>query len=447
MKALKEKYSRRSLLKALGVGAAMLPILNNEAFGADAGPAAAGGAAGSTMGANGFMTRFVAIACTNGIYQTNWWQSGNDLTTGTLLPILAPLKPFISKVLIPHNIQNSDLYNTTGHYAGHFGYEGTLTGTAQGTSPGIDTLIAKATPSLPNALLNLGCNTSNHWFAIGANGPTTANLNPSSVFAQLFSGVNMTPAQMVNVQARKKSILDLVIAQLTTFSGIVGTDDKAKIQSHLTAVRDIEQALTSTQTLTLGCAPPTLASSGSYGQSVSDYQALVAIQLKLAAAALTCGVTRAVTIEMNDDGGANFLTFPWLPGVSQDNYHAIAHRTSSGNPNADKTAIDAWFYQQYATNLLAPLDSAAEGSGTALDNTCVLITTDMQDGQSHLVQSLPWTMVGSCGGFFKTGQVVECNNAPNNQLLTSILHAMGQTSVTGVGNSKYSGDLDSLLKA
>ena len=263
------------------------------------------------------------------------------------------------------------------------------------------------------------------------------------MFTQLFAGANLTPAQMVNLQGRKKSILDLVTTQLTAFQGVVGTDDKIKIQSHLDAVRNIEASLTS-MTQTVGCVPPTLGASASYGQAVSDYPALVAIQLKLAAAAITCGVSRAITIELNDDGGANFLTFPWLQ-VSQDNYHAIAHRTSSGNPNADKTLIDQWFYQQYATNLLALLDSTAEGSGTALDNTCVLITTDMQDGQSHWVKALPWTMVGSCGGFFKTGRVVEVNNAPNNKLLTSILHAMGQTSVTGVGPSQYSGDLDSLL--
>jgi len=38
-------------------------------------------------------------------------------------------------------------------------------------------------------------------------------------------------------------------------------------------------------------------------------------------------------------------------------------------------------------------------------------------------------------------------NVPNNQLLTSVLHAVGMTSVTGVGDAKYTGDLDSMLKA
>ena len=51
-------------------------------------------------------------------------------------------------------------------------------------------------------------------------------------------------------------------------------------------------------------------------------------------------------------------------------------------------------------------------------------------------------MIGSGGGFFKTGRLVTlASQVPNNQLLTSILHAMGIAS-TGVGDPKYPGNLD-----
>jgi hypothetical protein len=435
---MKEKYSRRALLKALGVGAAMLPLLNNEAFGADGGAPAAGGDGGA-LGADGFPKRFICVVWTNGTYQKNWWQSGNDLTTGTLLPILAPLTQFRNKLLIPHNIAIANVYSSN-MYGGHSGYPCILTGTKSGTSASIDTLIAQSTPNLANAQLNLGCRTSNShlsWKAGGvANTPTTS---PTNVFNQLFAGANLSPAQISNVQARKKSILDLVTTQLTAFEGVVGTDDKVKIESHLTSVRSIEQSLTG-QTLTVGCAPPALGATVDYTQT-ANYPAFVDIQMKLAAAAVTCGISRAVTLELIDDGGGNSLTFPWL-SVSQSNYHAIAHL--GANAAADKTTIDTWFYQQVATNLLTPLDGSAEGSGTTLDNTCVLIANDMQEGNTHFDHNVPWLIAGSCGGFFKTGQVVELSNAPNNQLLTTIMHAMGQTSVTSVGTG-YTGDVDSLL--
>ncbi len=435
---MKEKYSRRALLKTLGVGGLLLPILNNEAFGADAG---AGGAASGTMGANGFPTRFICVVCTNGVYQKSWYQTGStDLTTGTLLPILAPLTAFRTKMLIPHNICIQNVFNTN-QYGGHSGYPCILTGTQRGTSASIDTLIAQATPNLANAQLNLGCHTSNSHLSFKAGGvANTPNTSPSKVFSQLFAGANLTPAQVSNVQARKKSVLDLVTTQLTAFQGVVGTDDKVKIQSHLDSIRSIEQSLSGQPVMTVGCSAPTLGS-GSATQSAADYPNLVAQQLKIAAAAVTCGVSRAVTIELIDDGGGNGLTFPWL-SVSQSNYHAIAHLGAGAA--ADKTTIDTWFHQQYATNLLTPLDSSAEGSGTTLDNTCVLIANDMQEGNTHYDKNVPWLMIGSCGGFFKTGRAVELNNAANNQLLTTILHAMGQTSVMSVGD-QYTGNVDSLL--
>lgn len=431
---MKEKYSRRALLKTLGVGAALLPMLNNEAVAATA--------PGGAVGPNGFPKRFICVVMTNGIYQKSWWQTsgGTDLTAGTLLPIMAPLTPFRKKLLIPHNVSIQNVFNSN-NYGGHFGYPCILTGTQKGTSASIDTLIAQASPNLPNAQLNLGCRTSNSHLSFKAGGiANSPNSSPKNVFNQLFAGAKLTPTQIVNVQSRRKSILDLVTTQLTTFQGVVGTDDKSKIQSHLDAIRGIENSLSGQTTMTTGCAAPTLDTTVDFTKT-ANYPALVAAQMQLAAAAVTCGISNAVTIELVDDGGGNSLTFPWL-SVSQSNYHAIAHLGAGAA--ADKTVIDTWFLQQLATNLLAPLDAAVEGTGTALDNSCVLVANDMAEGNTHYDKNVPWLMAGSCGGFFKTGRVVELNNAPNNQLLTTILHAMGQPSVASVGDM-YPGNVDSLL--
>ena len=433
---LKEKYSRRALLKALGVGAGMLPLLNNEwAAAAPAGPATAAG---------GMPKRFICIVITNGIYQKNWWQTANgfDLTTGTLLPILAPMTPYRSKLLIPHNIAIQNVFNSN-NYGGHFGYPCILTGTQKGTAASIDTTIAQSVPNVANAQLNLGCRPSNSHLSWKSGGvPNTPNTSPSKVFTQLFSGVSMSPAQVSTTQARRKSVLDLVSTQLTAFQNVVGTDDKVKIQSHLDSIRGIEKSLTG-EVLTVGCAPPAMTGSTLDFTQVGNFPTFVSLMMKLAATSVTCGITRAVTIELIDDGGGNSLTFPFLSGVSGQNYHAIAHQGAGAA--ADKTTIDTWWYTQFAS-LLQILDSSAEGTGTALDNSCVLIANDMQEGNTHYDKNVPWLMAGSCGGFFKTGRVVEVNNAPNNQLLTTILHAMGLTSVASVGDM-YTGNLDTQLGA
>ena len=52
--------------------------------------------------------------------------------------------------------------------------------------------------------------------------------------------------------------------------------------------------------------------------------------------------------------------------------------------------------------------------------------------------------------FFDRGTAVQfasefANQFPNNHLLTSILHALGMTSVTGVGDGRYAGNIDAAL--
>ena len=56
----------------------------------------------------------------------------------------------------------------------------------------------------------------------------------------------------------------------------------------------------------------------------------------------------------------------------------------------------------------------------------------MSEGSFHDVRNIPYVIIGSGGGFFKTGRMVTLpSNVPNNHLLTSVLHALGMTSVTG----------------
>ena len=82
----------------------------------------------------------------------------------------------------------------------------------------------------------------------------------------------------------------------------------------------------------------------------------------LVAAAVICGKSRAVTMDLIDNGGGNSLTFPWLNIPSPD-FHAIAHQGSANY--AQKTVIDQWFYQACVAELVGKLAAATEGSATS----------------------------------------------------------------------------------
>jgi hypothetical protein len=462
------RFSRRTLLQAAGLGVGFLPLLEADfASGQNA----------------AFPKRLITVTWTNGIVPGSFYPPAGPLT-GALPALLAPLEAYKSKILMcRHGTKSASpfdikvMVDAGQEFNGHQSYPALLTGTWKdglvANGPSIDTLIAaelisKGAHKSPQ--LNLGArpySSSTSWKS--ANTKNTAITDPWKIASTLFAGVPTTPGTTPTppstmpggtsaeaLRARRASVLDFVAQDLQRFSGKLGTDDRQKVQHHLEAIRELEGKLSAanmptggaggmtggTGSVGTGCAQPALGSKPSSLTSNTNYPALVDAVFGVAGAAAKCDLARCITIDLIDDGGGNSLTFPWL-NVSSPDYHAIAHLGSADYPN--KIKIDTWFFERLA-GLVKDLASAPEGSGSVLDNTCILVCNDMNEGANHWVKSIPYFMIGSCGGFFKQGQVLSLANAvPNNQLLTTICHAMGLQAAT-VG-SNYAGDLDSQLKA
>ena len=75
------------------------------------------------------------------------------------------------------------------------------------------------------------------------------------------------------------------------------------------------------------CTAPTITPTGLNFNTVANYPNHVKFMSDLVAAAVICGKSRAVTMDLIDNGGGNSLTFPWLNIPSPD-FHAIAHQGS-----------------------------------------------------------------------------------------------------------------------
>jgi hypothetical protein len=169
-----------------------------------------------------------------------------------------------------------------------------------------------------------------------------------------------------------------------------------------------------------------------------DTPALMKVMFDLAAAALRCDFTRVVNIDLYDDGGGDGNSFPWL-GITQD-YHALAHDGSKSYD--DKVKVDAWLFEQVA-NLVGQLEATQEGTGTALDNSVILVTNDMTEGAAHTVDNIPFVLIGKAGGYLKTNQAINFGGQPHNLLLATVVNAM-DIPVTGYGE-KYEGILPELV--
>src|SRR5205823_5395162 len=254
------------------------------------------------------------------------------------------------------------------------------------------------------------------WRASGQQ--NTPETDPYRLFTRLFASTTMPPAQIDLVRLRRQSVLDYLTKDITRFGQRLGTDDRFKIQAHMDSIRELERQLQGTGAppgTPVACTPPTAPVQG----AKLDTPALMKVMFDMAALALKCDVTRVITFDLFTDTGGAGNTFPWL-GINTD-YHTVAHAGAASA--TQKIMIDAWILSQVA-NLVGQLDATVEGTGTALDNSVVLAGSDMNEGALHYVGKIPFLVIGSAGGYFKTGRVLRYSKVPHNRLLASICNAM-----------------------
>lgn len=428
-------FSRRAVLGTLGLSAAFLPLIGAERA----------QAAGS-----GFPKRLVTVTWGHGVCQSLFYPSDDSVNS----EILAPLAPVSSKVLLAAGVDYQAMLAGGHDYDGHFSYPVIYTGTYKNTGgqnctstgPSLDQVYADAVAkqvTLKQPLLAISVQCQGTSFR-AAGQRNTGEGDPKRLFDTLFSSASMPPADVAKLRQRRQSVLDLVATQLQSYQSRLGTEDQAKISAHLDSVRQLEKQLEAGGAT---CDKPMT------NTASNAYQDVVPTMMDIIAMALRCDLTRSVSIAWADDGGGRPVTLPWVD-INSD-LHNIAHQGAGGY--AQKKRSDIWMYQQVA-RLTKQLNDATEGGETVLDHSVVVVGNDMNEGSNHFVGGMPFVLIGSAGGYFKTGRTVRLGSwagktgeywkgksgVPHNQLLASLSNALDMpTESFGDG---YAGTLD-MLKA
>ncbi|HEY0711617.1 MAG TPA: DUF1552 domain-containing protein, partial [Polyangia bacterium] len=166
-------------------------------------------------------------------------------------------------------------------------------------------------------------NNRNRISYLGPNQPVAPESNPSKAFARILAGV--VPAssdagareQAARVLASRKSVLDFVNGDLGRLSARLPADERARLQQHLQALRDLERQLSGggAGEGSAMCAPGS-ATNG------TDYPATSKAMLDLAFQTFACDQSRLITFLWN--GETSQQTFPWLN--INDPHHEMSHQ-------------------------------------------------------------------------------------------------------------------------
>ncbi len=143
--------------------------------------------------------------------------------------------------------------------------------------------------------------------------------------------------------------------------------------------------------------------------------------------------TRIATLQYTNSVGQAKMR--WL-GIDET-HHELSHEPNSNEEAHEKlTKIDTWFCEQlaYLCKRLAETPEPG-GPGSLLDNTTIVWTNELGQGNSHTHDNVPFVLVG--GGLnFKMGQAHDFKGIPHHRLLLAIANAFGHEIKT-FGNPDY----------
>jgi hypothetical protein len=424
--------TRREFLRDVGVGAAMLPFVSNlpslEMFGKR-------------------KQRLVIIFSPDGIVPSTFWPDAEGADFA-LKQSLKPLEEFRNRTLILRGVSDrvrgdgdnhmrgiGCLLTGTELFPGNVqGGSDTPAGWASGIS--IDQEIKNFLQKSPATRtrfgsLEFGVMVPEHadtWTRMcysGPNKPIAPIDDPYQMFGKLYG--------QLKDQETLKSVLDDLREDLAKVKAQVGAQDRQILEEHTTLVREMEQEILSARTVDVGHKVPVI--EPGVRRINDNIPKISKLQIDLMVSSFLADSARVATLQYTNSVGQPRMT--WL-GIGEGQ-HDLSHEPDSNKEAQEKlTRINEWYCSQvaYLAKRLAETKEP-DGTGSLLDNTVIVWTNELGQGNSHTLENIPFVLVGN-GLDFKMGRSLKYSSLPHNRLLMALAHGFGHR-ITRFGNADFCG--------
>lgn len=339
--------------------------------------------------------RFVLWFNGNGIPERYWIpdRTGADYD---MTPCLSPLARLRDGVHVFSGLDNSAIVNTA--FDGHSTAMSALmtctrfSGRGPG-GPSLDQIVARRFPFQERfRSLQIGVSQESFGGAMqknmswsGPDRPLPPEEIPHRLFDRLFG------AKEEGWIKRKRSILDAVRADANQLQKGLPKDDAARIDEHLSSVRDLERAIVSLPPEYRDLMPP--------GEDfdMKDWPRVAKVQSDMLAYALATNQTRVASYMLTKCQG--LARFPWL-GHTSARHHDYTHKDGKapGATGAEGQRIlrdiCRWHVEEFAY-LVGKLKSIPEGAGTLLDNTLLVFVHEHAEANIHKASGMIAVVAGS----------------------------------------------------
>src|SRR5450432_776146 len=388
------RLSRRSLLKGLTASGAPIlvglpPLVSMfNSLGTAYAAAPPGGVLEKAI-----ESRFVLWFNGNGIPE-RYWIPSEEGADYRMTPCLSPLAPFRADFHVLSGVDNAA---SGGMGNGHTNsMSGLMTGThhtGRGPKgPSIDQLIAmKIGDDSRFRSLQIGVSQESFGLSMQRNMSWSGferalppEMIPHRLFDRLFG------AREEGWVNRKRSILDAVRQDATALKKKLPTDDQARVDEHLSGIRDLERSISGLPPEYRRIDPP------DFEGDMKDWPRIAKLQSDLLVQALATRQTRVASYMLTKC--QSLTRFPWL-GYTSARHHDYTHAEgkTSGADGADGQRvmrdICRWHVEEFAY-LVAKLESVPEGDGNLFDHTSLIYVHEHAEANPHKNSGLAMIVAG-----------------------------------------------------
>ncbi len=383
MKNLTTNFSRRNFLRTSGI-ALGLPVLQSLMPRAMAAGAASGG-----------VKRMVAICSPLGFHTPLLFpeSAGFDYKA---TPYLEPLQAHRDRFSVISGLMHPDVDG------GHSAEQSFLTAAAHPGAPSfrnsisVDQYAAELIghqTRFPSLTLSANHGSSLSYTRSGVRIPPESR--PSQLFAKLFlEGSEEEKAEQVRRLQDGRSVMDLVLDDLKRVENRVGREDHEMLDQYVSSVRDLEQRMVASEEWTHKAKPAVDEKQPTDIEDRADFVGRMRLMYDLTFLALRTDSTRLITFL--GAGGAEVVA---LDGID-DGWHNLSHHGRDPGKIGQLAIIEREEMKLFA-EFLGKLKDVREGGNSLLDQTAIVLGSNLGNASSHNNTNLP---ILFAGGHFKHGQ-------------------------------------------
>src|SRR6185295_13429334 len=278
--------------------------------------------------------------------------------------------------------------------------------------------------------------------------------SPYKAYQQIIGAVGSgttTPDQQAQMQRalRSKSINDILRPQLQALlnRSDLSASDHARLDQHLTAIRNIEVQISTTTYSVPDADVATMKANDSkpYDQSIRDTS--VKLFMELMAFSAAADYSRVAVLKIGDRIDDHIYTY----NGQSAKFHDVSHRQVAN-------AIDFHHYidrmmLNYYKYLLDAVSAYNTPTGPLFDQGVTIYTNQCATG-AHSFSNIPWIQAGTANGYYKKGQYVVVGTGAQpggsqdgkggdasvsgvNKMLNTLLTAAGVTTTGGAPTDDF----------